>query len=292
MHLLYLIFGNNYDNYLQAHASILSFKAHCKELKTINIITDSPQWFSSTSGEQLHITQLSPQQLQAWKGEHNFFWRAKIKAIQQISQTYPGEPIVYLDTDTFLYTGASRITQRLAENKALMHLEEGPIKEDSSKTIKKMYRQILDLPDAPLENLADYHMWNAGVVASPNSKDGREFALALKLCDYLCKMQVTDRLIEQFSLSVALEHCYGLEESMESIAHYWSNKKQWNAFWSQFFLSASFKNISPSEMPQHFTQQDFAEAPAVLKISKNTKKRLISWLEKKFPDKKVVYLHP
>jgi len=289
MHLLYLIFGNHYHNYLQAYASISSFKTNCKELKTINIITDHPVWFEAIKSD-INIIPLSAEQLREWKGEHNYFWRAKIKAIETLSKTYKNEPIVYLDTDTFLYNDKSKIADTLSQNKALMHLNEGAIKNDSSKTVKKMHRQITVLSGSPVENLADYDMWNAGVVASPNTKDSQEFELALSVCDFLCENKVTDRLLEQFSLSVALKHTYGLEESSDCIAHYWSNKEEWNQYWNELFLSNIFRGSDLTQFVSEFDKQGFSKMPPILKISKNTKKRLIKWVEKKFPDKEVVYL--
>ena len=291
MHLLYLIFGDNYPNYLQAYASIISFRANCKELKTINVITDHPIWFESFR-EDINVITLSQEQLREWKGTHNYFWRAKIKAIETLSKMYQNEPIVYLDTDTFLYQNKSKIADTLANNKALMHLNEGAIKNDSSKAVKKMHQQIAALSDAPVEDLANYDMWNAGVVATPNTKNSKEFALALSICDFLCQNKVTDRLLEQFSLSAALKHTYGLEESEDVIAHYWSNKEEWNQYWSEFFLSNIFQGFDLKQTVDKFTQQDFSKMPPITKISKNTKNRLIKWVENKFPDKKTIYLQP
>src|SRR5690606_18737156 len=289
MHLLYLIFGNHYHNYLQAHASIVSFKANCKDLKTINVITDHPIWFDGLKND-VNIIPLSAEQLREWKGEYNYFWRAKIKAIQTMSALYKDEPIVYLDTDTFLYNEKSKIVQTLSENKALMHLNEGAIKNDSSKTVKKMHRQIAALSGSPVKNLADFDMWNAGVVASPNTKNGQEFELALSVCDFLCKHKVTDRLLEQFSLSVALKHTYGLTESSDCIAHYWSNKNEWNQYWNEFFLSKILQGMDLNQTIEMFNKQDFTKIPSNMKITKNTKKKLVKWVEKKFPNKEVAYL--
>lgn len=287
MHLLYLIFGNNSGNYLQAYASITSFKAFSNDIKSINVITDVPEWFDSIS-HWLNIIPLTQEQLREWKGEYNYFWRAKIKAIQETCRIYPNQPVIYLDTDTFLYKESDRIADLLRQNKALMHINEGPVQQDRSKTIRKMYNQIRILKDAPVKNLHTCDMWNAGVAASPNTAGGDEYQLALDLCDYLCRNKVTDRLLEQFSLSVALKKTYGLEEVDTEIAHYWSNKDEWNQHWSQFFLSNTFKGGSIDDYIQNFRHLNLHEIP-VMRISKNTKKRLINWVNKKFPDLKVEY---
>lgn len=288
MHLLYLIFGNNFNNYLQAYASIFSFKAKNSDLKTVNVITDHPEWFEHIK-DSVVVIPLSEEQLIAWKGPYNYFWRAKIKAIETLSKQYQNEPIVYLDTDTFLYTNTEKMVGTLRNNVALMHLNEGLIKNDKTKTVKKMYKQTQALHDSSVDNLHNHEMWNAGVVASPNTKNGEEFVLALEICDFLCKNKVTDRLLEQFSLSVALKTTYGLEECQNSIAHYWSNKEEWNRHWSEFFLTTLFQDWDINYCVAKFNEQDFSKIP-ILKISKNTKKRLTLWVEKNFPDKKREYL--
>lgn len=290
MHSLYLIFGDHYPNYLQAYASIISFKANAKNLKTINVVTDNPSWFEPFK-DDINIILISPEQLQEWKGKHNYLWRPKIKAIQMLCERYPNEPVIYTDADTFMYRDDASMLQSLANNKAVMHLNEGAIKNGWSKTVNKMHQRISQLSDAPIAGLENYDMWNAGVVATPNTKNGAEFELVLATCDYLCEHKVPIFYIEQFSLSAALKDTYGLEEAQEVIAHYWSNKEEWNQYWNEYLLSRVFKGVSFSEMVSSFNQQDFSKMPPTMRITKNTQKRLINWVKKKFPDKKVVYLN-
>ena len=290
MHSLYLIFGDHYPNYLQAYASIISFKANAKNLKTINVVTDNPSWFEPFK-DDINIILISPEQLQEWKGKHNYLWRPKIKAIQMLCERYPNEPVIYTDADTFMYRDDASMLRSLANNKAVMHLNEGAIKNGWSKTVNKMHQRISQLSDAPIAGLENYDMWNAGVVATPNTKNGAEFELALATCDYLCEHKVPIFYIEQFSLSAALKDTYGLEEAQEVIAHYWSNKEEWNQYWNEYLLSRVFKGVSFSEMVSSFNQQDFSKMPPTMRITKNTQKRLINWVKKKFPDKKVVYLN-
>lgn len=83
-----------------------------------------------------------------------------------------------------------------------------------------------------------------------------------------------------------------MEESDDVIAHYWSNKEEWNQYWSEFFLSNIFQGFGLKQTVDKFTQQDFSKMPPITKISKNTKNRLIKWVENKFPDKKTIYLQP
>ena len=292
MHLLYLTFGNRTEVHSQAAFSILSFLKEENRPATINIITDQPPLYRHL-GQQVNVITLSATELKAWEGEQQFFWRVKIKALEKICAVYPGQPVMYVDTDTFLNSDLATLQQWLQDGKALMHLYEGPLSTKKSKTEKKMWRQLQGKTFAGILMQPTDCMWNAGVVATPNQQQNAECRLALALCDEMCQQGVTRRLIEQYALSIALEKTYGLKPAQGLIAHYWQVKDLWNSFISQFFLQARFSEWSLEETLQQAAQIDFNQLPIGLTI-RNTNRRIKQWADKLFPSKNPVYFftHP
>lgn len=283
MHLLYITFGPNLKNHSQAWFSIYSFLAARAEsgVTAIHIVTDMPAFYKGL-GNAVNVIAVNEQQLEEWKGPHHFFWRIKIKAIEMLCARFPGEAVMYLDSDTFLYTAATPVLQAIRAGKACMHEQENLLSQAGSKTEKRMWAQVSGKLYAGVAIQPAHAMWNAGVVATPNTNKGRECALALAICDGMSEQQVTPRLIEQFALSVALQEVYGLVAADSCIAHYWSNKDEWDALIEQFFLSAHFQNTTPEQTFDLFRQLDTGNIP-VRKRTRSTNLRLQKLVNRWFP---------
>ncbi|MFY8004474.1 MAG: hypothetical protein ACOVNR_06500, partial [Chitinophagaceae bacterium] len=211
MNLLYITFGKDSSIHLQALYSIASFLKQPSFVKRIIIITDEPSMYQLIQSS-ITLKVVNSAILNEWKGPHQFFWRIKIKGIEWVANTFPGEPIVYADTDTFLTESAVNFAQALQNNTAFMHENEGPLAVKNSKTERKMWQQVNGNSFGGYEIHKNNTMWNAGIVAFPNNTNAKEIQLALAICDDMCAQKVIPRLIEQFALSVALANYYPMEE--------------------------------------------------------------------------------
>ena len=118
MHLLYCTFGNHFHHHLQAAFSAMSFLQQRNEIDSINIITDTP-WFYNNLKGHVNVITVTPEKIKEWKGPHDYFFRVKIKAIQQIASMYAGSPVMYCDTDTFLYGNMAELKADLLKGKPL-----------------------------------------------------------------------------------------------------------------------------------------------------------------------------
>ena len=288
MNLLYITFGVNTAVHMQAAFSIYSFLARFEKYNSVNIITDNKLHYQHLE-DRVNIIEMTEEELKEWKGEYQFFWRIKIKAIEKICNVYPGEPVLYLDTDTFLWGNILSIQNDLATGKAFMHENEGALSGKKSKTEKKMWQQIDGKTFGNIQMQFTECMWNAGVVFTPNQKEGKDCELALNICDEMCRAGVTKRLIEQFSLSVALNHFYGLSEANTVIAHYWSAKEPWNKAIADFFLEAYFAKWSYDAIIHKLQHFDTSMLP-VYQRTRNTNLRLNNMINKIFSPKGVQYL--
>ncbi|MDB5232892.1 MAG: hypothetical protein JWN76_3697 [Chitinophagaceae bacterium] len=288
MNILYITFGDRVDVHTQAIFSICSFLRQKEHIETITVFTDVPSFYNHVK-DRVNLVYINPEQLEDWKGPHHFFWRIKIKAIQQFAKEFAGKPVMYLDTDTFLYGSIQVLSTELNQGKAMMHLDEGDIAKGKAKTEKNMWRGLADKNFAGINFTKPFHMWNAGLVASPNTKNGEEFLLALKLCDELCETNMRRRLIEQFALSVSLHQTYGLKSADNYIAHYWGNKEEWNKAIEEFLLTGFLKNLTVEELAEAFRYFNTHAIP-IIKKQKNTKARLDRIVSSFFPPKEIRYL--
>lgn len=289
MHLLYITFGENISNQIQAQFSIITFLSHKKEIDTINVVTDNAEFYKNLK-ERVNVIPIDAETLNSWKGEYDFFWRVKIKAIEMLCKMYRNEPVLYLDTDTFLFGDLLLLKQQALAGKAFMHENEGLLSKEKSKTAKKMWHQVMNMNYGNVTITANHCMWNAGVVLTPNQKNNTEIQLALEICDAMCKQGVTRRLLEQFALSVSLQEVYGLQPAKNEIGHYWSNKETWNKVIEDFFITANFKGFTIEEMAHAIKDFDFTKIPVKMRV-RSTNTRLTALINKLYPAQDVVYIN-
>jgi hypothetical protein len=279
MNILYLVFGNEQRNHSQAYFSICSFLRQMEASDRIFVMTDNPNFYARL-GERINILTINQELLNVWQGEYQFFWRAKIKAIEHICTLHPEQQTLYLDTDTFLFSELNQLKNVLKN--PVMHLNEGKLSKLKSKTDKMMWQQVGNRTFGGITINPEHCMWNAGVVGIPADKGQLMTELALNICDDMLKENVTRRLIEQFSLSVALSEKGDLQAAEPFIGHYWSNKDEWNEAIQKFMLESFLKGNSIQDDIEAIANFNFSKI-AILKRIPNTQIRLKKVISKWFP---------
>ena len=170
-----------------------------------------------------------------------------------------------------------------------MHEMEGPLSQATSKTEKKMWRQVRAARFGGITILPADCMWNAGVIATPNTCNNEECLLALRICDDMCAGSVTPRLIEQFALSVSLQRTYGLEEAKNSIGHYWGNKEAWNREILAFFTACFLQDYDDEKKIALMKQFNFNTYPVRVKI-KSARRRIEYLTAKAWPAQNISFI--
>lgn len=287
MIITYIVFGKNNLNYNQAAFSILTLLAQTKDEDKIVIITDNPENFNFLANKITTI-EVNKEKLQEWKGEHDFFWRIKIKALLLIASKFDNRDILYLDSDTFLYGSLEKIRFNFSNGNNMMHLNEGPLSKLPTKTEHRMWTQIKTKKYAGVKIDSNMCMWNAGVIAIA-ARHTNQLTLALNICDEMCADNVTRRLIEQFAFSVAMNEPVKLLAAENEIGHYWSNKEMWNARISEFICDNHMKNIPLEKQISEARQIIFEDIPVRIKKS-NTRRRLQKIICNLFPEKGEIYI--
>lgn len=284
----FLVFGNVSSNYSQAFFSILTFLSQNLDNDTIAIVTDNPDNFNSLK-EKVTVLAVNKETLSDWKGEFDFFWRIKIKALQLIYSKFEDHHILYLDSDTFLFGNLENIRRKLDDNFNLMHTNEGNLSELSSKTERLMWKQLKNKNYSGIEINSNTCMWNAGVIGISKKNMKKLLNQALDICDKMCAENVTRRLIEQFAFSLAMNYNGNLISAENEIGHYWGNKLMWNNKISHFIHTSFMKDLSLDQQIEMAAKTNFDEIPIRIKIS-NTRNRLEKLLNKLFSEKGKIYI--
>jgi hypothetical protein len=288
MQLLYLVFGTNIQNHFQAHFSILTFLKQGQGDLRITMLTDAPEFYRHL-GDTITVQVVEAATLREWEGEFKFFWRVKIKAMEQAAQQHPELPLLYLDSDTFLYGSLPALRQHLGAGQALMHEQEGLLATLPSKTERRMWQQVQGQSFGGVAMTPQHAMWNAGAVGVPAARSQEAIALALAICDDLCRRQVTPRLIEQFALSVALAETYGLHPARPYIGHYWSTKEAWSELIGRFLLTSHLQNHTLAQDLSALDTVDFKALPIKQQV-RSTLGRLDNLTRRLLPPRNVEYL--
>jgi|SRR5690554_1426496 len=290
MNIVYLVFGEELSNHIQANFSILTMLTQKKEFNRITVITDLPRLYKHLS-DAVSIIKIEESNLQEWKGRYDFFWRIKIKALELIADTYQHEHLLYLDSDTFLFGDLKQIKEKLDDGFSFMHLNEGPLGQLNTKTEKTMWSQTKKGKFGPVQINQDHCMWNAGVIGIPKNKSTKLIQTTLEICDAMLEQNVTRRLIEQFAFSVALQNFSNLIPAENQIGHYWGNKEQWHELIIKLFINSYLSNLSLKELIESIKAIDYDKVPINIKRS-NTERRLHNLVTKIFPIQEKKYIPP
>lgn len=286
MNILYLVFGNNLEHYQQIYFSIYTALKNKTAEDTIIVIAENPDYFTALK-DQIEVIEINQQIIREWEGEHQFFWRVKIKALELVAAKYPSKHIMYLDGDTFIFKKLEVIKQALDQGQNFMHLNEGKLSVLKTKTERTMWRQMKGKKFAGLVIDDATCMWNAGLIAISKEHLGA-INLALQLTDEMCAAGVTRRLIEQFSFGVATNHYVPLQAADEWVGHYWGNKPQWNEVISTFLKQCYMKNLSLEQCLEELDLLNLKEYPVAVRNS-STQRKLKRLVDSFYKDKKAVY---
>lgn len=287
MTILYLTFGEKTEFHVQAYLSMLSFRRQLTSDDRIVMVTTAPRLYHHMQ-DWAEVIPIDDQQIEAWQGDYHFFWRAKIKAIEYVSQMYPDDDILYLDCDTILFGDINALRQPLKDGCGLMDENEGHPSRMKTKTLR-MWKTIAGRTYDGITLGAKHNMYRAGVVGIPHAKAPEVLTTALALCDGMLADGAERIVIEQYSLSVALFERVGLRETYPVIAHYWASKEYWIKAGMELMARVLLTKASPEEEMQMYEALDFSQLPIYVYKS-NTARRLKGLVGKVFKDRDLRFI--
>lgn len=280
MTIVYFTIGNNLDMYTQVYLSIASFKKHLEPDDRVVAVTTNTEFFARV--EWIDIILIDKKIVEDWKGCNNFFWRAKIKAIEKVATTYPEDDLLYLDCDTLWYGDWQKFKREVASGFSFMDGNEGHPSKIKYKP-QRMYKVVGGKTYSGITIGEKHNMWCAGVVAIPAEKKSEIVSTALSLCDGMLADGAEPIVVEQYSLSIAMNEKCQLQSSKPYLAHYWGNKPQWIDIAKNLIVKSFFTNVDLLDEVSRFIESSIMKVPIYVK-KHNTNKRLKSWVDKMFPD--------
>lgn len=234
MRLVLLTFGDRLDVHTQAAFCIVSFLKADAALP-VSIVTDRPAFYAHF-GSRVRLHEVNAATLREWEGPPAFFWRIKIRALQEVAAACPGDDLLYVDADTILAGGLDRLRATLAEGRTLMHLPEHRLCDAPTKTERQNWHVLRGGRFGGIAVDEQTTMWNAGVVGVPAARAPVLLAQALAACDAMCATPARRRLLEQLAFSMALSEGGSIADARNEVLHYWGNKPGWQAAIDAFWL--------------------------------------------------------
>jgi hypothetical protein len=282
-------FGTNQIFYLQSTFLILNLLKYRNEIDSINVITDHPDYYRKME-KYINIIPVDEKTINQWKGEFGFVFRVKLKAIELIiTKNSDNKPILYLDTDTFIYKGFNELKESISAGKGIMHINEGKLSECPTRSGTRLWKQIKNQTYAGYTILETDCMWNAGVIGIPAKHSNDMIDTAIRMCDEMCARINVNFLIEQFCVSVTLQRLVEMQEACGWIGHFWGNRDSWMNLISAFFSESYMKNCSIEEDMERMSVFNFGQIP-ISAIPRNTATKLNKLVIKYFSPKEYQYL--
>lgn len=277
-------FGTINNFYSQSTFLILNLLQHREETDSINVVTDHPEYYKKLE-QYINIMTVDESTINLWKGEAGFVFRVKLKAIEQIlKENNNDQPVLYLDTDTFIYRGYKELKKILSSGKGIMHINEGKLSECPTMSGLRMWKRIKNQTFGGVLITENDSMWNAGVIGLPGNKAREIIDNSIKMVDDMCSRIPVNFLIEQFCVSVALQRMVDVEAASGCIGHYWGNRDNWNNLISSFITESYMKNYSIEDDIRRMSHFNFGQIPIAV-IPKNTEIKLHNLVTKYFKPK-------
>lgn len=249
--LLYLSFGSG-PHVNEVRFSVLSarrFLGARPQTCRVVVYTDSPAHFD---GLAVEVIALSARELEEWSGPQQFFWRRKVRAVQDALVRFDA-PCVYVDGDTYYQRSPEALFQRIGPGRTVMHVREGHLDRWMAKPIADylaMRPTLLDRGGDPWPITEDTPMWNAGIVGV-HPADAPLVDEVLHLVDqiYTGTGHVHS---EQFSFGAVLQLRSALREAADVVQHYWAMERR--APFRQLLDAAFADGVDPARAEPLFTQ--------------------------------------
>ncbi len=238
--ILYQAYGSA-DNINECRYSLLKFLQIYNLIPPANvkvvIYSDQPAAFESFAAYiDLYVQQITPEEIQKWRGEFDFVHRVKIEIIRDAFQHFDGN-LLYCDTDTYIINRAEEIFNDIEKGIFCMHEYEGVLDKKANpafeKWIKFLSSTAIEFNQKKLVISPQTRVWNAGVIGM-NSRSANTLDDVLSLTDALYS-KFPKHIAEQLAFSYCLQKEGYVKSVSSDIAHYW-NLKEFRTLLKEFFL--------------------------------------------------------
>ena len=192
----------------------------------VHLYVDQPAFFAPVA-DRVELHRMSAERILDWQGPLRFVHRLKAKMIEDLVARHPGDPVLYLDADTFFVKEAAEVFARIAPGRAVMHVKEYPVATTETGQLQRFRRHMrpLSFEGRPID--LEGWMWNAGAVGM----DPAQFGVVPRWLRFIDEIypRYEKGLVEQYSISLLLQREAELSACDDAVFHYWFQKDEYVA---------------------------------------------------------------
>lgn len=289
-----LAYGDAPGVYRQSLMLLLSLVAHAPEPYELIVATDRPDcyvWF----GTRVEIEYLDAARLETWRGPEPFSMRQKLElaraAIPSVVSGVPGPSpvedsrtppaaVVLLDADVLAQKPLDSFVARLHAGDLFMHKQEYVLSRSRRSGNRKLWaalRSLSAVAGAAGEGGGfrdEDSMWNSGVLAIPSTDRGL-LDEALALYDALGAAGMRHFATEQLVEGVVLGRTGRLKPAEAWFAHYWGNKRGYDAEIARRLADAFIEGLSVKEAAARYRETPI-DVP--VEVRPTRRQKLARWI--------------
>ncbi len=187
----------------------------------VHVYSDDAAFFAPL-GERAKVRVLSPDEIRAWRGPHDFVHRLKAEMIREMVRRFPDGKILYVDADVAFLAPAASVFGRIGPGRAVLHVREFDVLTHPTPQLRRFRRRMRKVTFRGRPVDLAHGMWNAGVVGL----DAAHFPLVdewLAMVDEVYP-QWPYWIHEQWAISQLLERAGTVSPADDVILHYWAQK--------------------------------------------------------------------
>ncbi|MBF9236504.1 hypothetical protein I2I05_03760 [Hymenobacter sp. BT683] len=227
----------------RATFAVLSFYAWYEgnraDVHTV-VFTDKPEFFAPHfDGLPVDYGLLTPTGLAEMRGPHQYIHRVKPAVIQRVFGEYPGDNLLFCDSDTFFIAPADALLRSVRADVSVMHLREFNFEEAvhvyagftpaNQDRYPRRFIELIEKRTFPVGGVErkfekTHFIWNSGVLGLSHEV-GRLMPEIGALNDafYAGSGWITS---EQIAFSLALPFTTSLIASSQYVLHYWGQQQK------------------------------------------------------------------
>lgn len=192
----------------------------------LHVYTDEAAPFRPLEG-RIALRLLTAGELDAWRGPHRFVYRTKPMMLREMAERHPGDPLLFLDADTFWQRSPAGVLARVGPRRAVMHAREEHLGDGTDRHMRNFSRHLrrLRFRGAPVD--VDRWMWNSGAIGLAPE----DFAVLDDWIAFLDEVVPGYRrsIVEQYSLAMLLQQRGEILRCDDHLFHYWYQKDEYTA---------------------------------------------------------------
>ena len=268
-----LAYGGAPMVYRQSLMLLVSLAAHAPEPHEFVVATDRPEcfvWF----GTRVEIEYLDQARLDGWRGPQPFSMRQKLELLRA---AWPQTgSIVLLDADVLALRPLDAFLSQLHGGAMFMHKQEYILSRSRRAGNRRLWAKLRTLKSTVNVTAADA-MWNSGVIALPSTA----LALvdrALVLYDEFAAAGVRHFATEQLVESLTFSRAGTLHAAAPWFAHYWGNKRGYDAEIARLLAEAFVEGLSVKEAAERYRERPI-DLPVEMRATRA--KKLRRWLTRR-----------